>query len=176
MPRNRLSPEKWIDAGLDALAASGPAALAAEPLARRLGTTKGSFYWHFKDVPAFQSALIDTWRTRAVSSLAQAVAGSDSPDQRLRTLGRKVLQDRQEAALRIWALSSKDVAGMLSELDTERVTYISLLLRELGLGNRDFAVAMQATLAGLPHLPATKTQAQLAVFDTLVDTVLALSE
>ncbi|MEH6751885.1 MAG: TetR family transcriptional regulator, partial [Paracoccaceae bacterium] len=36
-------------AGLAALAEAGPVALKAEPMARRLGTTKGSFYWHFAD-------------------------------------------------------------------------------------------------------------------------------
>ena len=35
-----------------ALAETGPEALKAEPLAARLGVSKGSFYWHFRDVPA----------------------------------------------------------------------------------------------------------------------------
>jgi len=48
----RLTRDIWIDAGLKALVSDGPAALAAEPMARRMKTTKGSFYWHFKDVPA----------------------------------------------------------------------------------------------------------------------------
>jgi len=43
----RLGKADWLDAGLAALAAEGPAALRAEALARQLNTTKGSFYWHF---------------------------------------------------------------------------------------------------------------------------------
>ena len=62
MKRIRLNRQSWIDAGLRALVAEGPTALAAEPLARQLGTTKGSFYWHFKDVPDFQKAVIRDWQ------------------------------------------------------------------------------------------------------------------
>ena len=174
MPNTRLSPDKWIAAGLDALAASGPGALAAEPLARALKTTKGSFYWHFKDLPAYQRAVVEKWRKDALSHLSEAVASSNSADQRLRALGRKVLSDEKESAFRIWAQTDAEVAQMLQALDQERLTYISLLLRELGLGNADFARALQACLAGLPALPDVGKRDQIAVYDTLVDTVLAL--
>ncbi|NNE52361.1 MAG: TetR family transcriptional regulator [Sulfitobacter sp.] len=176
MSRPRLSPEKWIAAGFEALAALGPQALAAEPLARRLGTTKGSFYWHFKDVPTFQGALIDTWREEALAALAASVASGGNPDQRLRQLGRDILSDHTEIALRIWGRTDVRVGQSLKLIDEERLTYISLLLRELGLGNADFAIALQATLAGLPGLPASEAAGQLRIFDTLIDTVLALSE
>ncbi|MBP8098362.1 MAG: helix-turn-helix transcriptional regulator, partial [Arenimonas sp.] len=43
----RLSAEDWARAALDVIAEQGLAAVAVEPLARRLGVTKGSFYWHF---------------------------------------------------------------------------------------------------------------------------------
>lgn len=174
MPSTRLSPEKWIAAGLDALAASGPGALAAEPLARTLKTTKGSFYWHFKDLPAYQRAVVEKWRKDALNDLAQAVASSAGADQQLRELGRKVLSDDKETAFRIWARTDAEVAGVLQGVDRERLTYISLLLRELGLGNADFARALQACLAGLPALPDVQRRDQLGVFNTLVDTVLAL--
>ena len=65
MKRERLSRQSWIDAGLKALVAQGPTALAAEPLARALGATKGSFYWHFKDVPSLHEAVTQDWQTRA---------------------------------------------------------------------------------------------------------------
>src|SRR3546814_18257468 len=45
--KGRLSAEDWAQAALDLIAEHGVAAVAVEPLARRLGVTKGSFYWHF---------------------------------------------------------------------------------------------------------------------------------
>ena len=166
----RLTPDHWLNAGFDALASQGPTALAAEPLARALGSSKGSFYWHFKDVPAFHAALITAWRTRAIAALQEALGDTSSADQRLRRFGATVLGDPSEPALRIWAQNNGAVADMLAGVDAERHTYLTLMLRELGLGNPDFARALQATLIGLPQMDEDGS----AAYDTLIDTVLAL--
>lgn len=170
MTSNRLTPESWLNAGFDALISHGPKGLAAEPLARELGTTKGSFYWHFKDVRAFHAALIATWRGRAIAALKDALDDTSGPDQRLRNFGASVLGDPSEPALRLWAQTDPNVRDMLTSVDAERHTYLALLLRELGLGNPDFARALQASLIGLPQMYGHAT----APFDTLIDTVLAL--
>ena len=169
----RLTPDHWLTAGYEALSAQGPQALAAEPLARKLGTTKGSFYWHFKDVPSYHGALIAAWRAHAIATLGSAVSNTSSPDQRIRDFGAALLNDQNEAAMRNWAQTNADVAATVHAVDAERHTYLTLLLRELGLGNPDFARALQATLIGLPQL--VSGPAQTAPFDTLVDTVLALA-
>mgnify|MGYP001820637128 CR=1 FL=1 len=70
MRKPRLTKEAWINAGLSALKEHGPDALKAEALARRLGTTKGSFYWHFKDIPAYHDALLDVWLASAVDDFS----------------------------------------------------------------------------------------------------------
>ena len=57
----RLSVDDWIQAGFALLADGGPNALARRPLCERLGVTKGSFYWHFADLPAYRTALIEAW-------------------------------------------------------------------------------------------------------------------
>jgi AcrR family transcriptional regulator len=175
MPSTRLTPEKWLSAGFDALKALGPQALAAEPLARALGTTKGSFYWHFKDVPSYQDALLSEWRKTALSNVVDLLQQDDEPDQRLRRFGRSILNDPIEANLRIWARSDPRVAQILSEIDEERGQYLVRVLGQLGLANPDFARALQAALIGLPQLSSDDTDAPIAPFDTLVDTVCALS-
>lgn len=45
--RTRLSRADWIEAATRFGVERGFDDLAVEPLAARLGTTKGSFYWHF---------------------------------------------------------------------------------------------------------------------------------
>src|SRR5580698_155106 len=47
--RKTLTRADWIATALDAMARDGLRAVAVEPLAERLGATKGSFYWHFRD-------------------------------------------------------------------------------------------------------------------------------
>jgi AcrR family transcriptional regulator len=49
-PQNsQLDAAAWVEAALDALAEGGVDAVRVDPLAKRLGVTRGSFYWHFKD-------------------------------------------------------------------------------------------------------------------------------
>lgn len=150
--------------------------MAAEPLARDLGTTKGSFYWHFKDVPAFQDALLATWRRTALDALAARAGAARDPDHDLRQFGRDVLGDTHEVALRVWATSEPRVATMLKDVDLARHEYLMALLGHFGLGNPAFARALQAALIGLPQLPAKSLKARSAPFETLIDTVLALAE
>ena len=80
----RLSPDSWIHAGFDALVAQGPSALKAEVLARGLNTTKGSFYWHFKDVPAFHERMLRHWEDTSLAALEAVLADEGSAVQRLR--------------------------------------------------------------------------------------------
>lgn len=170
MAQQRLSKEKWITAGFGAISAAGPSALAAEPLARALKTTKGSFYWHFKDVPAFQQAVLTKWQARALEQVLSLLQETGEADSRLRTFGQAVLSDDVEPQLRIWARNDTRVSAVLAEVDKERLSYLTRLLGQLGLRNADFARALQATLVGL-SLTQDKDS---AAYDTLIDTVLAL--
>ena len=58
-PRGR---EAWLEAALDTLAEVGVDGLRVEALAKRLGLTKGSFYWHFRDRPSLLIELLERWR------------------------------------------------------------------------------------------------------------------
>ena len=171
MKRPRLSREKWVSAGLDALADAGPSALAAEPLARTLETTKGSFYWHFKDVPIFQQAVLTAWQAQALEDVLTHVRQTGDAEVLLRSFGHAALSSAVEPKFRVWAQGDADVARAMAEVDAERLLLLTRLLGRLGLGNPDFARALQATLIGLP---LANTTPDTAPFDTLVDTVLAL--
>lgn len=172
MATQRLTRQKWIDAGLTALVAKGSVSLAAEPLARALGATKGSFYWHFKDVPALHDAVVKDWQARALSQIATALAEDGNAEQRLRAFGKQFICDEQDPAFRAWAQTSPLVATAVSDIDVERLTYISSLLGHLGIGNPEFAQSCLGALIGLLQLQG-KTDPEQA-FDTMVDLILAL--
>ena len=57
----RLSREDWERAALEAMADAGVAAVAVEPLARRLGVTKGSFYGFFANRDELIEAALSRW-------------------------------------------------------------------------------------------------------------------
>ena len=54
----RLSVDDWIQAGFSILAEDGLEALKIDRLCARLGVTKGSFYWHFKDMASYRAAVV----------------------------------------------------------------------------------------------------------------------
>lgn len=172
MKRTRHSRKSWIEAGLSALVADGPAALAAEPLARELGTTKGSFYWHFKDVPEFQSAVVKEWQSLAFAEVVSALADKGSAEDRLRRFGKSTLSAKYDRAVRAWAATNADVAKVVAQVDAERLAYVATLLRHLGVTNEDFARSCLAALIGLPSLSGRARAAKS--FEALVDLVLAL--
>ena len=45
----KVGKDDWTRAALEVIAAEGVGGVKVEPLANRLGITKGSFYWHFTD-------------------------------------------------------------------------------------------------------------------------------
>ncbi len=80
-----LDANAWVDGALAAILDGGLAAVAVEPLARSLGVTKGSFYWHFRDRDALLGALVDRWVARTDELLA-GVKGVASPAARVEAL------------------------------------------------------------------------------------------
>lgn len=172
MKHQRLTRQLWIDAGLSELVENGASALAAEPLARKIGTTKGSFYWHFKDVPAFQQAILEDWQSRAFAEVLGALSSDGSAEQRLRRFGAQILTDDQDPAFRAWAKTSPVVAQTIAQVDAERLTYFTNLLRQLGVSNPGFAQSCLGALIGMPLLGDQADPS--AAFDTMIDLVLAL--
>src|SRR5213080_2547420 len=78
---NQLSAKDWLDQGLKALASRGFTALKAEPLAKAMGVSRGSFYWHFADIGAFHAAILKHWREVAAEQIiANLEAASDNHD------------------------------------------------------------------------------------------------
>src|SRR6266851_4133119 len=75
-PRRRLTADDWAAAALSAIAESGLSAVAVEPLAVRLGTTKGSFYWHFASRAALLEAALSRWERQTTTDVAARVRAS----------------------------------------------------------------------------------------------------
>src|SRR5690606_39592008 len=89
----RLSADDWLNAALDEIAGHGVHALAVEPLARRLGVTKGSFYWHFENRDALLKGAIELWERQEQETLIDAVEPIADPHERLRRLFMRVSEE-----------------------------------------------------------------------------------
>src|ERR1700741_4568976 len=81
--RQNLSAEQWPQAALDAMASGGLEAVAVEPLARKLGVTKGSFYWHFANRDALVHAALQLWEKRETEDVLIGVEEEPDPYERI---------------------------------------------------------------------------------------------
>jgi AcrR family transcriptional regulator len=139
----RLTATDWTDAGLRHLARDGFATLKADGLARTLGVSRGSFYWHVADVAAFPRAVLARWRERAVDGVVAALDGP--PDRRLRILIERAFgaDIRLERALRAWAQASAEVAAAVAAVDAARVAIIAGMLGGLGVAGAEAGLRAQ---------------------------------
>ncbi len=174
----RLTKSDWVQAGFEAMIDLGPEALKAEPLARRLGTTKGSFYWHFADVPAFHDALLSAWETQTNASVLAAVIEENTPAARLRRLGQVIADttsdQRLDCAIRAWARGNKAAAHIVTQVDANRLAYLREFLTELDIVNPEMARIIYAASIGMQELTSKDSGENKEAIGTLVDLILAL--
>ena len=134
----KLSKTDWLQAGFRALTEKGPQALKAEPLARSLSVSKGSFYWHFKDIPDFKNAMIEHWQQGATADvIAQISAGTAEPQAKLRALVKHSTAlprgayggPAVEPAIRDWARYDAKVAKVVKTIDGQRLVFTEALFK-----------------------------------------------
>jgi AcrR family transcriptional regulator len=137
---NRLS---WLNAGLQALAAQGPEGLRVMHIAKQMGVTKGSFYWHFKDLAEFQTAVLDEWErchTRQAIACVEAFGGDDATKLRNVFLGSAGDNFPLARSVRAWSLINANAREVQTRVDQSRIDYLEQLLRGVGWADEDAVV------------------------------------
>ena len=135
--RKRLTAADWTAAALDALASGGIAAVAVEPLATRLGATKGSFYWHFSGRDALLEAALARWERTDTEGVITLVEAEPDANRRLHALlttsigGNPQRTGAVELALQPHAQHPL-VAPALARVTRRRLEYLTDLFGELG--------------------------------------------
>jgi AcrR family transcriptional regulator len=132
---DQLSADDWINQGLKALARSGFTALKAEPLAKAMGVSRGSFYWHFADLGAFHVGVLKRWREIAAEQIIADVE-ADRDGEPLRALLQRTFGARLqlERAVRNWAAFDPAAQAAVRAIDRRRLDYIEALLAKQRLG------------------------------------------
>ena len=171
---DQLSAKDWLDQGLKALANRGFTALKAEPLAKAMGVSRGSFYWHFADIAAFHAAILERWHEVAAEQIIANVGAASNDENPLALLLRRVFGERLtlERAVRTWASVDPAARAAVQAIDRRRLSYVESLLTQSGL-SADAARARAQILYwaflgfALSDQPLPKARQQ-AVLDELV--------
>ncbi|GAC56346.1 putative TetR family transcriptional regulator [Gordonia hirsuta DSM 44140 = NBRC 16056] len=138
-PRNRLSADDWVDAALTLITAEGVAGLKISRLCEVLEVTKGSFYWHFKDLDALWEAMAERWRTLNSARIGELHQLAElPPERRLLTLSTMLISEHHltvETAIRDWARINEQVAETVRQIDSEVFNVVYATLSELEISN-----------------------------------------
>jgi len=133
--------QDWIMAAFKALETGGIDAVRVERLAKSLGATKGSFYWHFTDRPALLTAVVDFWEAEGTKGIIEHLGGSkQSPADQLRELAIIASEKERfeldaikvEGALRAWAAQEEWVAQRIAKIEASRIAFLDETLTSIG--------------------------------------------
>jgi AcrR family transcriptional regulator len=157
----RLTALDWIDFALAALAREGSDALKADVLARKLGVSRGSFYWHFSDLRTFHREVIGRWRQVSTEAIIADIERHSSREMRLEALLRHAFGDNAalDIRMRAWAANNAEAAQAVGREDGRRRAYIERLLVETGVA-RPLA-ATRAQLMYWTYLGAASSRGRL---------------
>ena len=155
--RARLTRDDWVSAALEAIAEGNLAAVAVEPIAARLGATKGSFYWHFANRDALLDSALARWEERTTTEVIEDLTGSGAgePAEQLRRLVIRVVEAAERDRVGPALLADPHhpaVAPVLARVTRDRVDAITALVRGLGFSRAESARrALLAYSAYLGH-------------------------
>lgn len=161
----RLGRNDWVLAGLRALVRGGLSAVKVEPLARDIGTTKGSFYWHFKDISELHQVMLELWEDVATRSITAAVrnSGLDGRGQLLMLVDMvSVLPGDTfggadiEPALRDWGRTDARARAVVERVDRQRLADVAGFLRLAGVAEAEVAGKAQLFYAGVVGLESLR--------------------
>ena len=161
----------WIDAALDALASGGIGAVRVEAIARSIGVTKGSFYWHFADRPALVVAMRETWRDRVLDELRAVEPTGPVRAQVERLLGAIAGSGWRdhELGLRHHGRFDEATRAEVARVDTDRMAHLTSLFKFLGFDEADARSRCRVALAALAGMPPDGDVG--ALVDDLVQTL-----
>lgn len=177
----RLTRDDWVAAAYERFTTQGVDAIAVEPVARAIGATKGSFYWHFTDRAALVDAVLDRWEALQTEALIADVDRATAPWERLEHLVRVVTNQtpqRGGEATLYAAAERNGVADRVARVTERRVSYIASLLTALELDQEEArrrAIMLNASVVGYQQLVATGWDPQLDSVEGMTASLLEMA-
>jgi AcrR family transcriptional regulator len=132
----RLSREDWIRGALELMSVTGVESVKIVPLARQLGVTSGSFYWHFKNRPELYDALLDYWEREMTDAAIEAAKRIEGPPiERIWHLMEQVMSTgmaRYDLAIWHWAQSDTNANRAFKRALKKRFSFAAWMYSEAG--------------------------------------------
>lgn len=157
MPKSTLDREAWLLQALETLLVEGVAGVRIERLARDLGVTKGSFYWHFRDRDDLLRAILAFWVDAYNKVVTEAPEFLDAePASALLGAMRLVRAeglDRYELAIRAWAARDAAVDRVVKKVYARRKQFIRGCFERAGFDSDEAEIRSRLVLCYLSWEP-----------------------
>lgn len=159
--KKSLNPKDWELATLEVVANQGVSAVAVETIAKILGVTKGSFYWHFTNRKDLIVAALKRWREQDNDIIKHRILTISDPYERLKTwflLSSEPLQSHLIYATLLADRQHSYVSKVLKEVTIERLSHLQQCYQDIGYNEtRAKQQALLAYSVYVGYLHMTKT-------------------
>lgn len=126
----------WLDAALETLERDGVDKIRVERLAKELGVTKGSFYWHFKDRDDLLESLLHYYHTTTTMPVVDEITDLNLPADQLLAEAERIIEDIDidgfERAVYAWSLYDPKAQAYLRKTIDRRMSFILELFKKVG--------------------------------------------
>jgi len=133
--RSTLSAGDWEQQALILIAEKGIRTVAIESLAKRMGVTKGSFYWHFSNRDALLEQSLLRWEKHDEANLQASLGAITDPRDRLRSFFRRTGREKLTHDVYSSLLTAADhpkVEPLLERVAVRRMKHIEAAFEEIG--------------------------------------------
>ena len=141
---SRLKQDEWLESSLAQLA-QNKGNFNIDDMVKKLGVTKGSFYWHFKNRDDFIHKLLDYWESSSTQSVfIEMEKYSDMDAEKRLLVAMHLLRNKvvcqHDIAMRNMATLNKQAAAKVLKVDKMRLNFVSSLFRDIGFRGKDLEV------------------------------------
>ncbi len=140
MTEPKTSKLAWLEAGFQMLSEGGIDSVRVDRISKKIGLTRGSFYWHFKNRAEFLDSMLELWHKKGTHDIIDLVEQEKGNlNNRLGLLlnltasgpGAQYGGKFAEMAIRIWGKTNPKVAEVVKKIDAERITFVNKILLDM---------------------------------------------
>jgi AcrR family transcriptional regulator len=141
--REPLGRQVWLDTARQALIEEGTAGVEINKLAKRLGSSRGGFYWFFKDRAQLLDELLAYWVERSTVLFERVLQGPrrDGMEEYLALthlwIDEREYDPKWDGAVRDWARTSQTVRRVVQAVDQKRIKILVQIFNDMGYRGKD---------------------------------------
>jgi AcrR family transcriptional regulator len=141
--RRPLGRDIWLDTARQALIEDGTAGIEINKLAKRLGSSRGGFYWFFTDRAQLLAELLAYWERTSTILFKRILQlpGKNGMDKYLAMtnlwVDEKEYDPKWDGAIRDWARTSEHVHRAVIRVDQKRIAVLEQIFNEIGYAGKE---------------------------------------